>query len=88
MVALELARHPRRFWLDREVPKAGQKLFGSSLFFGPQAGVYLRDIDGATCQRMTSPRQLQQQSRAASFVVENVDNDAGIQKVDGHVSGP
>jgi hypothetical protein len=56
MVALELARHPRRFWLDREVPKAGQKLFGSSLFFGPQAGVYLRDIDGATRQRMTSPR--------------------------------
>jgi hypothetical protein len=56
MVALELARHPRRFWLDGKVPKAGQKLFGSSLFFGPQAGVYLRDIDGATRQRMTSPR--------------------------------
>ncbi len=66
--------------------QAFQKGPRTILFLRAQAGVYLRDIDRAAGQEIPAVEQSFQEPLPLIATVQDVNNDAGIQKVIGHLS--
>ena len=84
VVALNLASQTRGWWRYGKVLQAGEEFFGGGFFLRPHAGVNLGDIDRTTREYMTGLNQLQQKSRAATPIVQDVNDDAGIEQKGGH----
>lgn len=84
VVALKLASQAGSRWRYGKMLQAGKEFFGSGFFLGPHAGVDFGDIDGATGQHMTSLDQFQQKGRAATPIVQSVNDNAGVEQEGGH----
>ena len=71
----------KRNW---EKLQAAKELTCSRLFVWPHSCVNLCHMNGAACQNMSLFHQVQKKECSILLVIQSVDENAGVEEVDGH----
>ena len=72
---------------NRKVLQALEQFSRPSFLMGPETGVDLRYVDRTAGEQVALLQEFFEEPVSVPLAVQNVNNDTGIEKVGGHVSG-